>query len=95
MIDEILLVLAEECGETVQVASKCMRFGLNGTLPGTDVTNASRLEAELGDILAMVELLTAAGAVSTEGIAASKCNKLNKLKLWSSIDHSLIDKCNA
>lgn len=83
---EILLILQEECAEVTQAVSKCMRFGPDQMKPGKDRTNINMLEEEIGDLFAMVELLTDLNiGVSNEGIEAAKRKKFEKLKSWSNL----------
>ena len=83
---EILLILQEECAEVTQAISKCFRFGPDQMKPGKDRTNISMVEEELGDLLAMIELLCKQDiGVSTAGLIDAKIKKMEKLKQWSSI----------
>lgn len=83
---EILLILQEECSEVIQAISKCMRFGPDQIKPGKEYTNMQALEEELGDLLAMVELLTLKDVgVTEEGLAKAHEQKFHKLKKWSNI----------
>jgi NTP pyrophosphatase (non-canonical NTP hydrolase) len=83
---EILLILQEECAEVTQAISKCFRFGPDKMKPGKERTNIDMLEEEIGDLFAMVELLTDINVgVSIEGINEAKLNKFNKLKKWSNL----------
>src|SRR4051812_41127187 len=55
---EILLtLLAEECVETAQRATKAIRFGLDEIQEGQELNNAQRIVYEFNDILAVIELL--------------------------------------
>jgi len=84
---EVLLILQEECAEVTQAVSKCMRFGPDQMKPGKDRTNLNMLEEEIGDLFAMVELLTDLNiGVSSEGIEQAKKNKFEKLKKWSNLE---------
>ncbi len=78
-------ILSEECAEVIQAVSKCHRFGLDNYKPGKPLTNAQHLEGEIGDLLAMVDLLKSMNVVSQEGLDAAKAAKIEKLKTWSSI----------
>jgi NTP pyrophosphatase (non-canonical NTP hydrolase) len=80
---ETLLILNEECSELSQAISKCFRFGKDGEWDGT--TNQRRLEAEIGDVLAMIDILVENGYVSDSTINASRSAKKEKLKVWSGI----------
>jgi NTP pyrophosphatase (non-canonical NTP hydrolase) len=83
---EILTILQEECAEVIVEVSKCFRFGPDQMMQGVDVSNIQRLEKELGDLLAMVELLTDKDiGVSKEGLELAKKAKFEKLKQWSNI----------
>lgn len=83
---EILIILQEECAEVIVEVSKCFRFGPDQMMEGVDVTNIQRLQKELGDLLAMVELLTDKDVgVNIEGLELAKKAKFEKLKNWSGI----------
>lgn len=83
---EILLILQEECAEVTQAVSKCMRFGPDQMKPGKERTNINMLEEEIGDLFAMVELLTDLDiGVSKAGVEQAKKNKFEKLKQWSNL----------
>ncbi len=61
--EHLLTILAEECGETIQVASKALRFGLNDGYPDQEITNAEDLVNEFNDILAVMEILLKEGFI--------------------------------
>jgi hypothetical protein len=83
---EVLLILQEECAEVTQAVSKCFRFGPDQMKPGKQYTNMNMLEEEIGDLFAMVELLTDLSVgVSIDGIQAAKMKKFEKLKQWSDL----------
>lgn len=83
---EVLLILQEECAEVAQAISKCFRFGPDQMKPGKDVTNVNMLEEEIGDLFAMVELLTDLNiGVTIKGINQAKKKKFVKLKTWSNL----------
>lgn len=55
--DELLILLIEECGEVIQAATKCLRFGFDVD-HGVDYGNNKLvLSREVGDILAIVDEL--------------------------------------
>lgn len=86
-LKEILTILQEECAEVIVEVSKCFRFGPDQIMQGQELTNIQRLEKELGDLKAMVELLTDLNVgVSNEGIDVAKRLKFVKLKHWSHIN---------
>ena len=84
---EILLILQEECAESTQAISKCFRFGPDQIKPGKEKTNMQHLEEELGDLLAMIELLEDSDVgVTREGLEQAKRAKFEKLRHWSNIE---------
>ena len=85
-IDEILTITQEECAEVIVEVSKCFRFGPDQMMEGLDVTNMQRLEKELGDLQAMVELLIDNKVgVTIQGLKTAKKAKFEKLKQWSNL----------
>lgn len=57
---ERLSMLAEECGEVVQVVGKILRHGYASHHPETQVSNLEALERELSDVLAVMSIMSAA-----------------------------------
>jgi hypothetical protein len=55
--EHLLFILAEECAEVAQRASKAARFGLAEVQPGQDKTNARRLMDEMNDLIAVYQML--------------------------------------
>ncbi len=82
---EVMNILSEECAEVIQAISKCHRFGLDNYKPGKPETNREHLEEELGDLLAMVDILQEMDVVSWTGIERAQAAKIEKLKKWSTI----------
>lgn len=83
---EILIILQEECAEVIVEISKIMRFGPDQCKPNSDETNIHSLQKELGDLMAMIELITQEGVgITTQGLKEAKLKKFEKLKTWSSI----------
>ena len=83
---EILTILQEECAEVIVEVSKCFRFGPDQMMEGVDITNMQRLQKELGDLQAMIELLIDNKVgVTTQGLKEAKKAKFQKLKLWSNL----------
>lgn len=81
---EALLILAEECAEVIQATSKCFRFGIDGSY--NDETNLTRLEQEIGDVLAMIDILTQQDEISLERLTLAKQRKFKKLSQWSTLN---------
>jgi NTP pyrophosphatase (non-canonical NTP hydrolase) len=82
---EVMNILQEECAEVIQAVSKVNRFGLDNFKPGKPKTNREHLEEELGDMLAMIDILHEMDVVSWTNLEAAKEAKIEKLKIWSTI----------
>ena len=82
---EVMDILQEECAEVIQAISKISRFGLDNLKPGKPKTNREHLEEELGDMMAMVEILQELDIVSFTNIERAAEAKREKLKQWSNI----------
>ena len=82
---EVMDILQEECAEVIQAVSKISRFGIDNFKPGKPKTNREHLEEELGDMLAMIDIMLELGVVSTDNLEVAKHAKIEKLKQWSSI----------
>ena len=82
---EVMDILQEECAEVIQAVSKCSRFGIDNYKPGKPLTNREHLEEELGDLLAMVDIMREMGIVSWGNLEVAKVAKIEKLKKWSNI----------
>jgi hypothetical protein len=55
-------------------------------MEGLDVTNMQRLQKELGDLQAMIELLIDNKVgITTQGLKEAKKAKFQKLKQWSNL----------
>jgi len=80
-------VLQEECAEVIQAVSKISRFGLDNYKPGKPKTNREHLEEELGDMLAMIDILQSMDIVSYANIERAQAAKIEKLKKWSNIQN--------
>lgn len=82
---EVMDILQEECAEVIQAVSKISRFGIDNFKPGKPKTNREHLEEELGDMLAMIDILIEQGIVSSSSLDNAKHAKIEKLKKWSNI----------
>ena len=72
---EALTVLMEECGEVIQECSKIIRFGADYT----------RLNKELGDLFALIQILDSFGVLNEVEITAQIAAKREKLKFFSNL----------
>lgn len=84
-VREVMNILSEECAEVIQAISKCHRFGLNNVKPGKPKTNLQHLEEELGDLLAMIDILKDLSIIDNNALEEAKVAKIEKLKKWSNI----------
>ena len=82
---EILDITQEECAEVVVAVSKISRFGIDNLKPGKPKTNREHLEEEVGDLLAMVDLMIEHNIIDTDSINIARAAKKDKLKKWSNI----------
>lgn len=83
---EILTILQEECAEVIVEISKCFRFGPDQIMQGIEESNIQRLQKELGDLQAMIELLVDNDVgVTLDGMNTAKLKKFEKLKQWSNL----------
>jgi hypothetical protein len=82
---ETLDILQEECAEVIVEVSKCRRFGLDSVHYKTGIKHNRMLEIEIGDVLAMVDILLEQGVLDQKRLDDAKQNKKLKLKQWSKI----------
>jgi NTP pyrophosphatase (non-canonical NTP hydrolase) len=85
--EEALGILQEECAEVIVEVSKIRRFGLDTAHFRSDMqhTHRTMLEMEVGDVLAMVDILVEQGILDRDRLEVGAENKKLKLKLWSNI----------
>lgn len=84
-MNELLVILQEECAEVSQAISKIHRFGMEAQNPETREHNIDALHKEVGDLLCMVELCIEKGILSEEELFLYIAMKREKLKKWSNI----------
>lgn len=84
-VQETLDILQEECAEVIVEISKCRRFGVESLHYRTGIEHRKMLETEIGDVLAMVDILVEQGLLNKENLDQAKINKKIKLQTWSSI----------
>jgi len=80
--NELLIVLDEELHEAGHVICKTLRFGKESTWNG--VSNKERLLQELGDVVAMIEMLIDSTdfGITVDDIKKAKQAKKNKVTTW-------------
>jgi len=87
--NEVMDILQEECAEVIQAVSKIRRFGFESRWPEkTSSSTKEQLETELGDLLAMVDIMVEQCIVSDNNINFARAAKKEKLKVWSKIYES-------
>ena len=84
-IEETLGILQEECAEVIVEVSKIRRFGLNTQHYKTGQKHKDMLEMEIGDVLAMIDILIDQGILDQANLSEAKQAKKEKLKKWSTI----------
>ena len=86
-IEEALGILQEECAEVIVEVSKIRRFGLDTAHFKSEPQHSHRtmLEMEIGDVLALVDILQDQGLVDQTRLDQYKQNKKDKLRKWSKI----------
>jgi len=84
-IQEALDILQEECAEVIQEVSKVRRFGLDTLHYKTGLKHSTMLEMEVGDMLALIDILVEQGILDRDGLEVATENKKEKLKQWSGI----------
>ena len=65
-----LEILAEECAEVIQAKSKIARFGMKKE-------SIDHLNVEVGDLLALIEILTSTGILNKEDLEDAKEKKID------------------
>jgi NTP pyrophosphatase (non-canonical NTP hydrolase) len=84
-IEEALGILQEECAEVIQDVSKCRRFGIDNVYLNGQGTQRENLAKEVGDVLAMIDVLIEQGVFTQTELDVARVNKKQKLKQWSTI----------
>ena len=83
-INEIMVITQEEAAEVIQEISKIFRFGIDE--PHRDgMLHRERLEMEIGDLLAMIDLLKDHRVIDSVRVEIAKQAKVTKLKKYSRI----------
>jgi NTP pyrophosphatase (non-canonical NTP hydrolase) len=78
-IEELMVIMAEECNEVAVECSKVIRFAnQDGRQP--------QLEREIGDLMCMYELVVEAGLVDPDMVSKASAAKREKLKKWSDLN---------
>lgn len=85
-IIETMHILQEECAEVTQAASKIFRFGFHTRWPDEyAASNREKFEEEIGDLLAMVDILVENCVISDNNVNLARQRKKQKLLKWSNV----------
>lgn len=86
--NEPLHILQEEAAEVIQAISKIYRFGWDSSNPfvNPEKTNKMHLVEEIGDILAVIDIVQQVYELDEWALIEAKNRKFEKLKKWSTID---------
>lgn len=81
---ERLAILAEECAEVIQVVGKILRHGYKSSNPYDSSSNTNRdyLERELGDLQAILSIMSTANDIKTQTITEYSEVKLKHIGLY-------------
>jgi NTP pyrophosphatase (non-canonical NTP hydrolase) len=84
-VEEALGILQEECAEVIVEVSKIRRFGIDTLHYKEGIPHSKMLEREVGDVLAMIDILIEQKVLSILDLNKAKIAKKEKLKKWSNI----------
>jgi NTP pyrophosphatase (non-canonical NTP hydrolase) len=81
---ERLALLAEECGEVIQVVGKILRHGYASANPLIEdsPTNREELEKELGDLLLIMSFLETYQDINPDNVELRMVKKATKITKW-------------
>ena len=85
-LDKLLGLLQEESAEVTQCASKCIRFGMEAVYK--EQSNRFRLEQEIGDLLAILKLLSESKETNLDSNHIFECveSKLIRVEKYLQVD---------
>lgn len=86
--DHLLWILAEECAEVAQRASKAARFGLDEIQPGQTKTNSGRIKEEFIDLFAVWGMLCREGVVVPIGPNDDSPIRMKQARVEKFLDYS-------
>lgn len=81
---EIMVIAQEEAAEVIQEISKIFRFGIDKQ-HRDGLTHRQKLASEVGDLLAMIDLMVDSRLIDPDAIEMAKQAKVQKLKIFSEI----------
>lgn len=80
--DHLITILAEECMEVAQRATKALRFGLEEIQPGQQLTNAERILYEYADLLAVARMMIDEKLLPSKDLYEMIKNKKDKVNKY-------------
>jgi NTP pyrophosphatase (non-canonical NTP hydrolase) len=83
--EKVMCILQEECAEVIQAVSKIYRFGMESEWQG--VSNKRALINELGDLMAMIEILVTQTDININEEELTEAISAKKLKLDLYLPH--------
>jgi NTP pyrophosphatase (non-canonical NTP hydrolase) len=81
-----LAKLIEECGELQQVAGKKLAYFWTDYHPDGAGPLTTRMEAEMGDVLAAIDLCITTLSLSAENVEARRSWKLELFQHWDTLE---------
>ena len=81
---EIMVITQEEAAEVIQEISKIFRFGIDDS-HRDGMTHREKLTAEVGDLLAMIDLMLDSKMIDPAQLEMAKQAKTEKLRKYSNI----------
>jgi hypothetical protein len=78
----LLTKVMEECDEVGQRVAKALCFGLDESQPGQEMTNADRINYELNDLAAVLEMLEDRGIFVVKCDPLARAHKREKLEKY-------------
>ena len=80
---ERLALLAEECGEVIQMVGKVLRHGYASHHPNDPISsNRMLLGDEVGHVLAVVEMMCEAGDIAKGAVGFAATQKRERVGRW-------------
>lgn len=79
---KLLTLLIEEGAEVTQEICKMLHHGLDNVNPVTGISNQEKLHGEIGDVLAVIEMMVDRGYLDFDQLVAGAERKVERLKKW-------------
>lgn len=86
---ERLTLLIEECSEVIQAATKILRYGYQSHHPTGEYDNREQLEIELGDVMAIADLMVVNEDIRLAALKHQRLQKMQRLPRWLQQPHKM------